>query len=93
MKYKTYLQGVYIGQSTTKEGARGLVKIFKRAIFNYDRLKYLESRLRKIRNSVFEFENSGANLEKVKQEIAIRRIKNFAVDIPSLKKELARVGK
>lgn len=84
-KFFAYINGIYVGSSTNRLSAKNLIKRYLRALDNEKRIKYLEKRLRKIRNKVFDFECSGINLEKVKKEIILRRKKYTYINTGKLK--------
>lgn len=87
-KYYALLNNVYLGKSTHKEGAENLISSCLNALENDNRIKYLEKRIRKIRNNVFNYENAGRNLEKVKGEILIRRKRHQFINLEKLKRAI-----
>ncbi len=84
-KYYAYLNNVCVGNSTDRGAAKNLIKYCLKALDQEKRIAYLEKRIRKIRNKVFNFENAGVNLEKVKQELLSLRARHFLIDLKKLK--------
>lgn len=91
LKYQAYYRGVRIGQSTTKEGAQILVKHAGQALFNQERIKFLEKKIRRIRNKIFDFENADKKLSLLKSELLIRRGKFVSWNCEELKREVERI--
>lgn len=87
-KYYAYLDGVYVGNSTHKDGAENLIKSFVRALDRDAKIVHLEKRIRKFRNSIFDFENAGANVERMKKELIFLRAKNVYINVKKLKAAL-----
>jgi len=88
-KFAAFLNGVYLGISTHRDSAKYLITYALRALDNENRIKYLEKRIRKARNNVFNYENSTRNLEKLKKELIFRRSKYSLIDLIKLKRALA----
>lgn len=88
-KYAAFLNGVCLVTSTHKDSAKYLINYALRALDNENRIKYLEKRIRKARNNVFNYENSTRNLDRLKKELLFLRGKFFAIDLIKLKKALA----
>jgi hypothetical protein len=87
-KYYAYLNDVCVGNSTHRNSAKNLIKYCLKALDQEKRIAYLEKRIRKIRNNVFNFENADVNLEKVKQELLRLRANHFLIDLKKLKAAL-----
>lgn len=87
-KYYAYLDNVCVGNSTDRGAAKNLIKHCLRALDREKRIAYLEKRIRRFRNSIFDFENAGANVERMKKELILLRGKFAYINVGKLKEAL-----